>query len=199
MSQIQVAMKRRSDVQFERVVFGEVMVPMTLNVYGDISTKEMVRDCAYEFARQGYGLDVEHDNVDVTNTRYYVVESFIARDDDPDFIPGSWVIGIKIVDDSLWEDVLAGVLNGFSFEAEMFYTEVEFDDPGVRTVIGVTEPDPFDGHTHEYTVVIDSNNRVISGGTGITNGHYHPIQVHTVTGLGLGHTHRYQLVEGTTV
>ncbi len=197
MSKVEVVTKRRSDSDFERVVFGEVLVPMTINVFGDISTKEMVRDCAYEFARQGYGLDIEHDNVDVKGQKYYVVESFIARADDPDFIPGSWVIGIKIIDDEVWQGVLDGKLNGFSFEAEMFYTEVEFEDPGVRTVIGVTEPDPFDGHTHAYTVVVDSNNRVISGGTGVTNAHYHPISVHTVTGVGLGHTHRYQLVEGT--
>lgn len=199
MSQVEVKITRRSDQEFERVVFGEVMVPMTINVFGDISTKEMVRDCAYEFARQGYGLDVEHDNVDVSGIKYYVVESFIARDDDPDFIPGSWVIGIKIVDDELWDGVLAGELNGFSFEGEMFYTEVEFDDPGTRTVTGVTEPDLFDGHTHTYVVVIDSRNRVISGGTGVTDGHYHPITIHTVTGVGREHRHRYQLVEGEHV
>lgn len=197
--QVEVKVMRRSDREFERVVFAEVLVPMTMNVFGEISTKEMVRDFAYEFARQGYGLDIDHDEVDVTGTKYYVVESFIAREDDPDFIPGSWVVGIKVVDDEVWEGILAGTLNGFSFQADVFYTDIEYDDPGIRTVIGVTEPDPFDGHTHTYTVVIDSNNRVISGGTGVTDGHYHPIQIHTVTGVGREHRHRYQLVEGETL
>lgn len=195
--EITVEVKRRADSDFEQVVFGEVLVPDQLNVYGDYSTREMVRNCAYEFARQGYGLDVDHDRVDVKGTKYYVVESFIARDDDPDFIPGSWVVGVKIVDNDLWQRVLDGELNGFSFEAEVFFSEVDWGEQPGRTLVGYTEPHPLDGHTHTFVVVTDGDNRVISGGTGVTDGHSHPITRHTSTDVGNDHRHRFQILEGT--
>lgn len=191
----EVRLVRREDREFERVVFAEVLVPETLNTFADWWSPEAIRQAAYAFAEKGYGLDVEHDNVDVTGSGYYVVESFIARAGDPDFIEGSWVVGVKIVDDDIWQQIINGELNGFSFEATVFYTDAEFTSPGIRTIIGVTEPDPFDGHTHTFTVVINEHNQVISGGTGMTDNHYHPITVHTVTGLGAGHNHRYQVVE----
>lgn len=194
--QLECRIVRDDAREFERVVFAEVLVPNTYNVYSDFCSPEIVRLCAYEFARQGYGLDVEHDQVDVRNDKYYVVESFIAREGDTDFIAGSWVVGVKIVDDDLWQDVLDNEINGFSFEADMFYTEGSRLDLGERIITGYTEADPFDGHTHVYTVVIDGKNKVISGGTSMTDGHMHTITSHTITNKASGHSHRWQLVEG---
>lgn len=188
---------RREDPEkvFEQIVFCEVMVPNQINTWGDFSTPEMVRNCAYAFAQQGYGLDIGHDNVDVTGTKLVVVESFIARAGDPDFIEGSWVVGMKILDDETWAQVLAGELNGFSFEAEVFYTDMTYDSPGTQIISGMTEPDPFDGHTHTFTVVIGPTLQVISGGTGVTDGHSHTILSHTYTEESDDHKHWYQVVE----
>lgn len=186
---------RRDDASFEQVVFGEILVPETLNVYNDWMTREDVKRCAYEFARQGYGVEITHNAVNVAGQKCYVVESFIARDNDEDFIPGSWVVGIKITDDDTWQDILAGKINGFSFDAEVYFSDATFTSPGVRTIMGVTEPDPFDGHTHTFLVLVGEDQQVISGGTGATDGHQHPITVHTRTGVADGHVHRYQIVE----
>lgn len=185
----------REDKVFEQIVYGEILVPNTLNTFNDYTTPENVRKCAYEFARQGYGIDIGHDNVDVNGTKCYVVESFIARAGDPDFIEGAWVVGLKITDDDTWQAILDNELNGFSFEADVFYHEATFISPGVRTIIGVTEPDPFDGHTHSFTVIVGEDQQVISGGTGVTDGHMHTIVSHTFTGKADNHTHRYQVVE----
>lgn len=189
----------RSEHEWERVCYAEILVPDIPNVFGDINTRETIREFAYEFALQGYGIDVEHDNVDINGHGSVVVESFIARKNDPDFIEGSWVVGMKVLDDALWQQVLAGVINGFSFEAECSMFPVVFQNLANRQVVGVTEPDPLDGHTHSFLVILSPLNRPISGGTGNTNGHVHAIVTHTTTEssenlAGKVHNHRYQVI-----
>lgn len=186
----------RSDQQWERVVMAEVLVPEVPNVFGDYWTKEAIKHAAYAFMQRGFGIDVEHDNVDVTGLGAVVVESFIARSGDPTFIEGSWVVGMRILDDALWADVLDGKINGFSYEAlvEFFYGFVTMVDDGIRQ--GTTEPDPEDGHTHEFMVLVGMDNRPIDGGTTVTLGHSHTISYHSVTDEADGHVHRYNLVSG---
>lgn len=184
----------REDRKWERVVFAEVLVPDTVNNYGDYTTAEAIVEFAYEFARRGYGLDVNHDNNDVSGTGYYVVESFIARAGDPDFIEGSWVVGVKIVDDDIWAQVLAGDLNGFSYEALVEITPVVLEvEDGVQ-VAGETEPHPEDGHTHTFLLILDEKSNPQAGATSETNGHSHRIVSHTTTEVAEGHNHRYQVV-----
>lgn len=184
----------REDRKWEQVVFAEVLVPDVVNSYGDVYTREAIVEFAYEFARQGYGLDIDHDNVDVTGTKYYVAESFIARDGDPDFIDGSWVVGVKVTDSELWQRILDGEINGFSFEAEVSMQPVTFLAQDQRIVVGRTEPHPVDGHTHTYTLVVDALNRPFQGGTSEDAGHSHRILSHTVTEVSEGHNHRYQVI-----
>lgn len=191
----------REDKEWERYILCELLLPDTPNTYGDIMTREGIKEAAFEFARQGYGLDINHDQVDRKGQDLVVVESFIAREGDPTFIEGSWVIGMKILSDEIWQMVLDGELNGFSYEAEVSMFEVVIQNLRNRQVSGETEPDPRDGHTHTYLVIVDPLNRPISGGTGITNGHSHRIVSHTVTEhandlTGFQHSHRYQVIVG---
>jgi hypothetical protein len=187
---------QRDDREFERVVLAELLVPNVPNSWGDLYSPEAIKDFCYAFSLKGFGLDVEHDEVDVAGVEFFVVESFIARPGDPDFIEGSWVIGVKILDDALWAKVLAGDINGFSFQAEVFMDPLTIIyDSEARIVSGVTEPDPLDGHTHTYTVVIGPLNTVLSGGTGSTDNHAHSITGASVTALASGHTHRYQVID----
>lgn len=187
--------RQDDSVAFERVVLAELLVPNVPNTWADLYTPEAIKEFCYQYALQGYGLDIEHDGVDVQGLKYVVVESFIAREGDPDFIVGSWVIGVKVLDDDLWNDVLEGNINGFSFEAncKLDPITITYEDDSWLTT-GVTEPDPIDGHTHVFTVVIGPLNKVISGGTGMTNGHSHSITTHTITATAAGHSHRYQVL-----
>lgn len=186
---------QREDREFERVVLAELLVPDVPNSWGDLYTREAIKEFCYVFSQQGFGLDVDHDQINVDGTKYIVVESFIARPGDPDFIEGSWVIGVKILDDGLWSRILTGELNGFSYEADCFMDPllIVYESES-RVVIGVTEPDPLDGHTHTFTVVIGPLNKVLSGGTGITDNHSHSITGATITGEANGHKHRYQVI-----
>lgn len=185
---------RKDDEGWECYVMCEVLVPDLPNVYGDIYTAPAIREFALQFALQGYGIDVEHDKQDVTGQSAVVVESFIVRPGDPDFIEGAWVIGMKILDPALWLDILEGRINGYSYEATCEVLPVLIENLRNRTVSGVTEPDPFDGHTHAYTVVLDALNNPISGGTSETDGHSHTISTHTYTGSANAHRHRYQVI-----
>jgi hypothetical protein len=185
---------RKDNEGWERVVFAEVLVPDVANVYGDYWTKEAIKEAAYAFQREGFGIDLEHDNIDLTGP-VYVVESFIVRAGDPDFIEGSWVVGMKIEDDVLWQKVLNNEINGYSYEAIVSFLSatLRVEDDGVRT--GYTEP-ALDGHTHAFMVMVDMDNRPVSGGTSEDDGHSHKISGHTITDEEDGHTHRYNLVVG---
>ena len=191
----EVKLHTRSDGSWERVVMAEVLVPDTPNVFNDYWTRENIRLAAYEFMKRGFGIDIEHDNNDVTG-KVFVVESFIARAGDPTFIEGSWVVGMYIADDAIWQAVLDGKINGYSYEALVSFLTATLQvlDDGIRQ--GVTEPDPFDGHQHYFMVLVDINNRPIDGGTSETDGHSHTITSHTVTDYANGHVHRYNLVIG---
>lgn len=191
----EVRLHVRADIAWERIVMAEVLLPETPNVFNDYWTKENIREAAYAFMIQGFGIDVEHDNVDVTGS-VHVVESFLVRPGDPDFIEGSWVVAMHIGDDAMWQDVLDNKINGYSYEALVSFLSatIQTTDDGVRQ--GTTEPDLEDGHTHSFMVMVDENNRPITGGTSTDAGHAHVITMHTITNEAAGHVHRYNLVLG---
>lgn len=181
---------------FERIVFGEVIIPDVPNVYGDFHTKESVREFAYGFMMNGFGIDLHHDNNDVTG-KVKVLESFIARPGDPDFIEGSWVVGVHIPDDDTWQMVLDSELNGFSYEAFIYVVNTVIDVPDDIIYSGTTEPHKFDGHTHQFFVVLDESGRPVLGGTSYSQGHMHPITHHTFTDTAFEHSHIYNFVVGS--
>jgi hypothetical protein len=190
----------RSDAQeYEQVVACELLIPDIPNSYGDIYTREAIKEFVYAYAMHDYFIDVNHDQVDVRDQKAIVVESFIARPGDPDFIEGSWVVFMKILDADLWQKILDGEINGYSYEAGVLMTEVVIQNLRNRQVVGTTEPDPVDGHTHTYLVLLNALNKPISGATGETAGHAHTISRHTVTDkaaslTGWEHSHRYQVI-----
>ena len=55
----------REDRKWDQIVMGEVLIPDQPNSYGDIYTREAIKEFAYQFAIQGYGIDINHDNVEV--------------------------------------------------------------------------------------------------------------------------------------
>ena len=71
-----------------QVVYGEVYAPGFPDSQGDYMTRETIREMALEFMRKGYGanIDVRHSQ---EQSGAYVVESFIARDDDSSSFPAA--------------------------------------------------------------------------------------------------------------
>ena len=107
-----------------RVVWGEVYIPDIPDTQDDFMTAAEVEKMAHLFLMDGLSVgavDVQHDGE--IRKGCFVVESFIARKNDPEFIEGAWVVAMKICDDDLWADVKSGKLNGFSMQATVFATE----------------------------------------------------------------------------
>jgi len=180
--------------QEEQVVFGEVYAPGFPDSQGDFMTPDEVKKMAYNFLRKGVtsNIDVNHSQ---QPSGSYVVESFIARDDDPIYIPGSWVIGVKVPDAAVWQMVKSGELNGFSLDGMGLRTDTVFEIEMPELLKG--ETDDVQGHKHTFTVKFDQEGNFLGGVTGPgRDGHVHKIDRGTVTDAANGHSHRFSFVEG---
>ena len=187
-----VSIKKTDDEQ--QIVFGEVYAPGFPDSQGDFMTRESIQQMAYEFMRKGLvnKIDLNHSQEE---SGCYVVESFIARDDDTVFIPGSWVLGVKVPDPEIWALVKSGELNGFSFDGVGVRVESVLEIEMPEVIEG--ETDEVLGHKHTFFVKYDRDGNFLGGLTGPgPDGHVHKILRGTVTEDTDGHAHRFSFVEG---
>lgn len=177
----------------QQLVYGEVYAPGFPDSQGDFMTIETIQEMAHGFMRKGLvnKIDVQHSQQE---SGCYVVESFIAREGDPTFIPGSWVLGVKIPDQEIWGLVKSGELNGFSLDGfgVRVDTVLEIDMPDILQGDTVEEA----GHTHRFFVKFDQAGNFLGGHTDVVDGHMHRILRGTVTEDAFGHAHRFSFVEG---
>lgn len=207
MTKPQITSKRevliKATEEDEQLVFGEVYVPDVPDSQGDHMTRQTIQKMAHDFLKAGRvtKIDVQHDQVD---SGCLVVESFIARDDDSIFIPGSWVIGVWVTDD-IWPLVKSGELNGFSLDGYGYRVEDEvtllIPDGMLK---GETEVE--DDHEHEFIVTYSPTGQFLGGiTTAAEDGHWHVIKSGTITEDAVGgpqgksHHHKFSFVEGVTV
>ena len=99
----------------KHVVFGEVYKPDVRDTDGNFMTAETIEKMAYNFMKQGRNSQINENHTGYKD-KGYVVESFIVRKGDPDFIEGSWVVGVHVPDVEIWKQVENGTLTGFSIE-----------------------------------------------------------------------------------
>lgn len=193
-SEIAVQIKKADcDLQ---IVYGEVYTPDVPDSQNEFMTSEGIREMAHNFMKSMRvdKVDTQHDNV-VNGS--YVVESFISREGDPDFIPNSWVVGVKCSDE-IWDKVKKGEINGFSMEAmvQQVPRVVEMIIP--EFVTGGT--DVVSGHSHTFKVTFDDDGMFGGGVTSTVtledgSGHFHNIRKGTITDDSEGHHHRFSFVE----
>lgn len=113
----------------KQIVIGALYIPFdennpeTVDTHGHACTKEEIECAAYEFMKQRNlgNVDLQHN---FEKGYGYVVESYIAKDGDPDFIPGTWVVGVKVTDDTVWAQVEKGEIAGFSLAGAAYLREV---------------------------------------------------------------------------
>jgi len=177
----------------QQIVYGEVYVPMVPDSDGEFMDADTIKAAAHKFLQNHniHNVDKQHDN---TLTGSYVVESFIAREGDPDFIEGAWVLGVQVPDKELWRQIKEGDINGFSLEAtvEKTLTTLELQVPDVITG-GTTE---VEGHTHTFYVSFDEDGIFLGGHTDVVLGHSHKIVHGTETCGSQDHKHNFSFVEG---
>jgi Putative phage serine protease XkdF len=178
----------------QQMVWAEVYAPNIPDADGDIMTEEAIEQMAYKFMRERKTdrIDLQHNNKLINA---HIIESFIARKGDPDFIPGAWVVGMHIADKGVWSMIKKGEINGYSMEALVTRSpstmEVEIP-PVIRGLVAKAD----DGHDHEFFVSYDDQGQFLGGRTSSApDGHSHVIRKGTVTETVMGHNHRFSFVE----
>jgi Putative phage serine protease XkdF len=177
---ILVQKKDTPEPEEQRMIYGEVYAPDRPDADGEFMTAETIRKMAHDFIRDGLtqSIDLMHNNELVKNGAC-IVESWIASKDDKTFIPGSWVIGMHIPDDTLWKAAKEGVLNGFSLEAMAVREEKEVMLEIPPVVSGLTTKS--EAHEHKFFVTYDEAGVFKGGKTDEIDGHFHLILAGTHT------------------
>lgn len=191
MSPIEIAIKKQDAEQ--QIVFGEVFAPGVTDAQGDRMSVAEIAKAAYLFMEKGRLAKIDT-NHDLHPNGSYIVETFIAREGDPTFIAGAWVIGVKVPDPALWSAIKKGELNGFSLDGAGFREEVTLEVEIPEALSGLT--DRVEGHAHQFTVRFDADGNFLGGETDIVQGHRHTITRGTLTDESAGHSHRFSYVEG---
>jgi hypothetical protein len=182
---------QKSDDELQ-IVWGVIYTPDVPDSQNDFMRREALMKAAYSWMAKGkpHCIDVEHDK---STVNAFVVESFIARKNDPDFDEGAWVVGVHIPDESLWQSVKKGEFNGFSMMGVAHrQPAVDMEVPGEVTGLTKSEQD----HRHEFSVAYAPNGEFIGGVTDTVDGHYHVIRRGTVTEESAGHSHTFDFVRG---
>lgn len=187
----------KGDKPDQQLVYGEVYAPNKPDAQGEFMRAPEIEAMAHEFVRKGRmsQIDVMHDNRVVPGL--CIVESFIARKGDPDFLEGAWVIGMHVPDTGLWEKIKKGEINGFSMEAMVSRHEQEFSVEVPPVVTGMTSKS--EDHEHQYYVSYDDNGAFRGGTTNLVNGHTHQIVAGTHTQTVNGHNHRFSSVDSLVI
>ena len=105
---------KKSDTK-QQIVFGEVYAPYRRDSDENFMTAETIEKMAHDFIENNRNDQISKAH-DGNTDKGCVVESFIAREGDPDFAVGSWVVGVHVPDARIWKSIEAGELTGFSIE-----------------------------------------------------------------------------------
>jgi len=182
----------------KRLVYAEVYAPMHVDTDGEFMTEEHIERMAHKFLSSGKvtKIDVQHDQKE---SGCVIVESFLAREQDPDgFIKGSWVLGVKVIPDELWERVQKGELNGFSFQGYIHKTPVKATVVVARKFIGETEESAvgvLPPHRHTVSLSFTEAGRLMAGRTSREFDHDHGVKRATATEMEWEHAHRMILID----
>lgn len=110
-------------------VTGIVYEPLCEDTQGDYMTEDEITKAAYYFAKNGGGVDIQHNFEPFDGAA--VVESWIAKADfqiDGEKIKkGTWLMTAEISDPDVWSAVEKGEITGFSMGGTGNYSEKNID------------------------------------------------------------------------
>jgi hypothetical protein len=102
----------------QRLITGVVLQPEVVDAQGDIMSADVIKDAAHRFLAQynkSTKMGLMHKDF---KPRFDLVESYLAPVDitlNGSIVKaGSWIMVVKVLDDSIWEQVKKGKLTGFS-------------------------------------------------------------------------------------
>lgn len=99
-----------------RYVLGVVLEPETVDGQGDVYSADEIRQTAWSYMKHFRNVGLMHKGL--VNGKVALVESWIAPCDlsvaGTTIKTGSWLMGLHVADDLIWQDVKAGKLTGLS-------------------------------------------------------------------------------------
>lgn len=176
----------------KRIVYSVVYPSMIVDTYGDFTDGDTLRKAAHDFMRDGspFLVDTMHDE---SPNGSYVIESYMVEDEKSEYPKDSWVVGIKVENRALWDEVKSGKINGISLSflarSEPVVAEIDVD----KFEIKETKPGGDDNHTHLFWVTRNDDGRIVDGLTSTDNGHSHKIRRGTATEQTNKHGHRLEV------
>jgi len=175
-------------------VYGETYIPLEVDSDGESITPADIEQMAHDFLAKGWtkNVDIMHNNIPCGAE---IVESFIAKEGDPEFTPGAWVVKVRIPRNSeIAKAIIKGELNGFSLQMRAFKVPVKVAVSIAKIVVGTTEVNTDEetpAHRHDYYIELDDNGNVLFGITDEVLGHKHTISGTVVTDVSENHNHRF--------
>ena len=174
-----------------KIVKGVVYTANDVDTDGETMTVDDVQKACWNFLaqRKEKNIDIQHD---WQESGCYVVESYMTEKDDPNFPENSWVMAVKCTDE-IFEKVVSGDLNGFSFGgySEKFVQRVMIEV--AKQIIGETNEnlnkDVIPSHKHTYIIWYDNDGKIVKGTTDTVEGHLHTISYGTATDKSVSHSH----------
>jgi len=114
------------DMNEQGEIIALVYAPETVDSQGDIASAAVIKEFAHDFAKNGEGIDVRHNEDVLSKDAVYVAESFIVQKDDPRFADmkdydgnsvdatGGWGVVLKVDDEGIRKDYREGKWQGVS-------------------------------------------------------------------------------------
>lgn len=101
----------------ERFVLGIVLEPETVDAQNDIYSAEEIRKAAHLYMEEFGHIKLMHRGAPIDG-KVKILENYIApvamEIDGQPVKKGTWLLGVRVLDDSLWNAVKSGDLTGFS-------------------------------------------------------------------------------------
>ncbi len=112
----------------DMVVYGVVYAPNEPDAHGDYTTPEEIKKAAWNFLKNGRvrNVDVEHTYKEAPA---FVAESWLSKGNDPLFPEepeNTWIVGIRVEDEKLWEAMKRGEYKGLSLAGTARVVEKSF-------------------------------------------------------------------------
>lgn len=133
--------KAPADFDEKGELLAVVYAPEIRDADGDIADEVVVKEMAYDWARNGGHLDVRHDGKPLPAERAFVAESFLIQKGDARFadmkdregssvdVTGGWAQVIKIEDEALRKGYRSGDWDGVSLQGQALL-DPEEDEEG---------------------------------------------------------------------
>lgn len=138
----------------ERLVTGIVADPENVDSYGQMIEEDVVRKMALLFMERFGNMGTDHakdeeGNPIILNDDIIIVESWVTRNEDViggERVPkGAWMLTVRVVNDDIWQRVVNGDLNGYSFEAVVW--RIPLDEDGEEIDEAIARMEEVLGHT----------------------------------------------------